>query len=105
MKSSAYYESLAKVGLVKKQVASPREASEYSKLEDSQLPEGVYRSITADFEVTYFKCNAPDLSEDELQTCLQAMSAHRLKIIMRCVIFFTVIAIISLILSLINFLL
>lgn len=107
MKKQIYFESLELVGLTSATEVSRSEALEYSNMKPSDLPEGVVYKDSDGWNTdgAYYKYKIINMTEEEIQTCLLAKAAHHLKTIKGCAVFFVVIAIISLVFSIINFIL
>ena len=99
MKKSIYLDSLADLGIIKRIPCTDVESSEYRKTK--QVPEDVYNYGDDSF---YF-VRYTEIPKEEAAIVAAVITAKNVKTIKNCAIFFTVLAVISLILSVVSALL
>ena len=90
-----YFKQLEEMKIIQRQKCTSEEIAQYKTLPVEELPAGVYRSGE---EFVKFQ----DLSDTELQTKIAIANAKNIITIKGCVIFFTIITVIGILVSLVS---
>jgi len=95
-----YYTNLESLGILKRVDCSKDEVDAFNKIGIANLPRDVFYSNSEYMGVRYYwRYSGADLPEDKIQAMVLVQTALNIKTIKKCVIFFTVLAVASLILS------
>jgi hypothetical protein len=98
-----------KFGLLEKLPCTPKENEEYKRLLEigAELPEGVYPVVDGWGEASsseFYTICKPDLSESEIAEFLTYKKLSLIRTIKNCLVFFTTLTVISLIVCVLSFL-
>jgi hypothetical protein len=101
MNSPDYYAELESLGMVKCVPCSEADQVRFRTMNDSELPENVFYDGSGDKK--RFMCYiGAGVSTDQLNTLILVKAAQHIKTIKSCVVFFTVLAVISLFVTLLS---
>ena len=92
-------------GLVTEIICSEEESAEYKKLVQSgkELPSGVYRKVENNNEYFYtIADNSSELTREETLELIALMQLEKLNTIKNCCVFFTILAILGIIIGIIT---